>query len=193
MRQPRFLCQLRRPHGALHHSVHGDVACIARLGQGGVGVHHLGEELLIETPPVHADANRFSRFDRDLHDRAKVIVTPFGADIARVDAVFRQRARTGGMLREQQVAVIVEVPDDGHIDFGNDGGHGACRVVGIDRHTHEFTTGCVQRTHLRGGGGHIGRIGIGHGLDDDRVRTANQNAAHADRYGGTSRTHGHEI
>ena len=159
----------------------------------GVGIHHLGEQLLIETAPVHADANRFSSVDRDLNDRAKIIVATFGADIAGVDAVFRQRARARGILREQQMAVIVEVPDHRHIDFGDDGGHGTGRVVGIDRHTHEFTAGCVQRTHLRGGCGRIGRIGIGHGLDDDRVRTANQNAAHADRYGGTSRTHGHEI
>ena len=190
VRQPAFLSQLGRAHRAFHHGVHGDVARIARLRQRGVCVHHLGEQLLIETAPVHADANGFSLCDGDLHDRAKVVVAAFGADIAGIDAVLGQCTRARRILCEQQMAVVVEVADHRDVDLGDDGGHGARGLVGIDRHAHELAAGAVQRAHLRGSGGHVGGVGVGHGLDDDWLRTANQDAAHTDRDGRTSRGHG---
>ena len=49
---------------------------------------------------------------RDRDDRAEVLVAPLAADVARVDAVLASARAQSGILREQQVAVVVEVADD---------------------------------------------------------------------------------
>ena len=43
---------------------------------------------------------------------AEVLVAVLGADVAGVDAVLGERPRAGGILRQQEVAVVVEVADD---------------------------------------------------------------------------------
>ena len=97
------------------------------------------------------------------------------------------------MLGEQQVAVVMEVADDGDSDVGHDRGDRARRFIGVHGHAHQFAAGLVQSAHLRSGRGGIGSVGVGHRLDDDRMGTAHQYAAHADGDCRASGTHGQEI
>ena len=102
--------------GALHHGVR----CVtSRASRGSrlprVGVHHLGEEVLVEAPPVDADADGLAVVDGHLDDGAEVLVVVLAPDVARVDAVLGERPRAVGVLREEHVAVVVEVADDGHV------------------------------------------------------------------------------
>ena len=61
-----------RADGALHHRFHRHVAGVARLVQPRVRVHQLGEELLVERPPVDADPHRLAVRERHLDDGAEV-------------------------------------------------------------------------------------------------------------------------
>src|SRR5439155_23593250 len=190
--QPGLFRQLRRAHRALDHGIHGHIARVARLGEHRVRIHHLGEELLIEAPPVHADADWFPLVDRDLDDGAEVVVAAFGPDVARVDAVFRQRPRALGILGQQQVAVVVKVADDRNVYGGDDGGDRARRLIRVHRHADELAAGRVQRAHLRRGRGDVGGVGVGHRLDDDWMGAAHLHAAHVDRDCRASDTHGEQ-
>ena len=84
------------------------------LGQLGVLVHHAGEQRLIERAPVDADADGLLILDGALDHGAEVVVV-LAADggVAGVDAVLGESARGGGIFLEQEVAVVVEVADDG--------------------------------------------------------------------------------
>ena len=44
-----------------------------------VGVHHLGEQVLVEAAPVDADAHRLAVVDGDLDDGAEVLVVVLAA------------------------------------------------------------------------------------------------------------------
>ena len=193
MRQSYLLGKLRGACCARDHRIHGDVARVTRRGRSGVGVHHLRQQLLVQAAPIDADANRFSLVDRDLHDRAEVVVAPFGADVARIDAVLGEGARAGGVLREQQVAVVVEVPDHGDVDLLDDGGDGAGGGVVVDRHPHQLAPRFMEGPHLRHRRRHVSGVGVGHGLNDDRMGAAHRHAAHGGRYGGASGAHGGKI
>src|SRR5204863_9513348 len=101
------------------------------------------EEILIERPPIHTDANRLSVVDSDLDDGSKVFITPFSADISWVDAVLRECARALGILGKQKMAVVVKVPDDRDITAvvgrtANDFGKRGCRLIVVDSHAHEL-------------------------------------------------------
>ena len=92
-----LLGQLGGLDRALHHRVHGDVARGERLLALGVGVHHLGEQALVEAAPVDADADRLAVVDRDPDDRAEVLVVVLAAHVAGIDAVLGERP---GALRD---------------------------------------------------------------------------------------------
>ena len=79
-----------------------------------VGVHHLGEQALVERAPVDADPHRLVVGQRDLDDRAEVLVGALAADVAGIDPVLGQRPGAVGIAGEEQVAVVVEVADDRH-------------------------------------------------------------------------------
>ena len=67
---------------------------VLRLGPARVLVHQLGEQLLVEAAPVDADAHRLVVARRRLdHLRELAVVLVALADVARVDAVLRQRLR----------------------------------------------------------------------------------------------------
>jgi hypothetical protein len=54
---------------------------------------------------------------RDLdHLRELAVVLVALADVARVDAVLRQRLGAGRIVAEEAVAVVVEVADQRHVD-----------------------------------------------------------------------------
>src|SRR5439155_139277 len=98
----------------------------------GVRVHQLGEELLVEAPPIDADAYRTVVRERDLDDGAEVLVTALRPNVAGVDAVLGERPGARRVLGEQQVAVVMEIADDRHIDLSHDVGDGlGARLVGM--------------------------------------------------------------
>ena len=83
---------------ALHDGVHRDVARVERRGRLRVGVHHLGEELLVEAAPVDPDAHGLAVVDGHLDDGAEVLVVVLAPDIAGIDAVLGERAGAGRIL-----------------------------------------------------------------------------------------------
>ncbi len=155
-------------HGFDHHVARGE-----RLGTLAVLVHHAREERLVERTPVHADAHGLLIFDGALDHGAKVVVV-FAADgyVAGIDAVFGQRARSGGIFFEQDVAVVVEVADDGHAEAAlfesfNDGRNGCRGAFVVHRHADQLGAGDGKRRNLGDRGLYVGRVGVGHRLDDD--------------------------
>ena len=114
--------------------------------------------------------------DRDLdHGAEVVVVLAADADIAGIDAVLGEGARARGILLEQEMAVVVEVADDGDRDAAaveqiENAGNGFGGGVVVDRDPHQFGAGARQRFDLLRGGERVGGIGVGHGLHDDRAR-----------------------
>src|SRR3954463_8933522 len=63
------------------------------------------QELLVERAPIRTDPDGLAVADRGFDDRAELaVLLLLEADIARGDAIFRQRLRAGGMAGEQLVA-----------------------------------------------------------------------------------------
>ena len=175
MRQPGLLGQARRSQGRLDHGLDHHLAGVARLGGGGVGVHHLGQQLLVERAPVDADADRLRVGDGDLDDRGELLVAALGADVARVDAVLGQRRRRVRVLRQQEVAVVVKVADERHghaerVELGADDRHRLGGGVVVDRDPHQLGAGVRQLRDLDRGRIGIGGVGVRHRLHHDRVR-----------------------
>ena len=99
------------------HGFHHDVAGGQRARRAGVLVHHAGEQRLVERAPVDADADGLLVLDGALdHDLEVVVVFLADGGVAGVDAVLGEGAGGGGVLLEQEVAVVVEVADDGDAD-----------------------------------------------------------------------------
>jgi hypothetical protein len=154
------------------------------LRQPGVLVHHAREQSLIERPPVHTDAHRTPVFDGRLDHGAEIIVVLL-ADIyvAGINAVLGKRPRALGILPQQDVAVVMKVADDGHahaelIEAVHNLRDGRGRLLGVHRDPHQFGARPRQRHHLIYGAGHIGGVGVGHGLHDNRIIAADFDACH---------------
>ena len=137
-------------------------------------VHHAREQLLVEASPVDADAYRLAVLDRALdHHRELRIVPAALADVAGVDAIFRERPRAIRKIAEQLVPVEVEVADQRDIaaeciePLANRA-HGGRGFSGVDRNAHQFRAGVGQRLHLRNRSRDVDRVGVRHRLHDDR-------------------------
>ena len=177
---------LRGQEGADDDGVQRDFHGVQRFGQARVFVHHAREQGLIERAPVDADAHRAVVFDGGFdHDAEIVVVLLADVDVAGIDAVFGQGARAVGIFLQQQVAVVMEVADDGHADAElvervDDFRDGLGGGFGVDGDAHQFGAGVRQRHHLIDGGGGVGGVGIGHGLDHDGVVAAHPDIADFD-------------
>src|SRR5208283_1200159 len=110
------------------------------------------------------------------------------AGVAGINPVLGEVAGALGILGEQDVAVVVEVADDGNAnallvelldDAGNSGGGGFV----VDGDAYQFRTGASQGRALLDGGGDISGIGIGHGLHHDWCIRADVHAANGDSHG----------
>jgi hypothetical protein len=150
-------------------------------GRPRIGVHHSRQELLVEAAPVDPDAHGLAVVDGHLDDGAEVLVVVLAPDIARIDAVLGERAGTGRILGEEHVAVVVEVADHRHVDLAHDVRHRAGRRLGVHGDAHQLAACRVKGPDLGRRAVHVGRVRIGHGLDDDGTGIADRHAAHVDR------------
>src|SRR5690606_25848490 len=126
----------------------------------------------------------------DVDDGQEVLVAAAaGTHVAGVDAVLVERARRFRVVDQQLVAVVVEVPHQGHVEAhvveaGADGGHGAGGGVVVDGDAHDLAAGPSQVGHLRGRAGGIGGVGVGHVLHHHRVTASDRHTADPRRRGG---------
>src|SRR5574338_708277 len=95
------------------------------------------------------------------------------------------------MPGEQQVAVVMEVPHDRHRDADpvqplHDLGDGGRGLVVVHGHPDQLAPRPGQRGRLAHGRGHVGRVGVGHRLDDDRMARADRHAPDAGGDGATA-------
>ena len=157
-----------------------------RLGQLGVGVHHPGQQIVIEAAPVDADSYGLGVFER-LFDHDGELPVPFVAksDVSRIDAVLVQRLGAVRIVAQQLVPVVMEVAHQRHLASQlleplADGGDGHRRFLGVHRDADDLRTGGGERRHLGGGGLGVGGVGIGHGLDHDRRTAADGHVADGD-------------
>src|ERR1043166_794914 len=184
--------------GARDHGVERDFARVLGFGEAGIIVHHSGEQRAIERAPVDADADGLLVLDGHV-DHGAEIVDVLAADvaIAGIDAVLGERAGTVGIFLKKDVAVVMEVANDGHAhaELGaglDDLGYGGGGGFGVDRDAHQLASGAGERHDLVDGGGDVGGVGIGHRLNDDGVIAADFDAADIGHGGAATRTYCHE-
>ena len=91
----------------------------------------------------------------------------------------------------------MEIAYNGHahilfVQTFHDVRHGFGGGFVVHRHPHQLRAGAGQRRHLLDGAGHIGGIGIGHGLHHHRRASAYADAANgnADRFPALNVGHG---
>ncbi len=125
----------------------------------------------------------------EFDDRGELLVLLLlEADIARIDAVFGERLAAGGMIGEKLVADVVEIADERDVasllgELFENMRHCRRRLVAVNGDAHQLGPLLRQRQNLRHGRFDIRRIGIGHGLHDDRRAAAHHHGgvAGADR------------
>ena len=106
-----------REQRRLDHRLSGDPAHVTRLSGGGVFVHQVGQQGLVERAPIGADADRLAVPDRHLDDGAELpVFLLLETDIAGVDAVFVESLGAGRMIGQQLVADIMKIADQRHRD-----------------------------------------------------------------------------
>ena len=191
--EPGRLGQLGGADRALHDRVEHDVARVAGFRELRVGIHHFGQEVLVQASPVDADPDRLSVVDRDLDDRREVLVPVLGADVAGVDPVLGERPGARRMLGQKEVAVVVEVADDRHVHLADDVRNGPGRLVVVDRHPDQLAAGLGQRPHLGDGSRDVGRVGVGHRLDDDGKGAAHPDPTHVHGRGAPALDRSHAL
>jgi hypothetical protein len=184
--QAGFLGQCRRMQRRLDDGFAGDIAGAQRRSVGGVLVHQPGQQDLVERSPVDADADRLVVADGHFYDFDELpVLLVLEADIARIDAVLRQRFGTGGMIGEQRVADVMKIADQRHIetepfealaDLRNRGS----ALIAVDGDPDDLGAGAMQGCDLGNGGVDIGGIGVGHGLHHNGCAATDDDAADID-------------
>ena len=124
--------------------------------------------------------------DRGLDDGGELpVLLLLEADIAGIDAVLVERFGAGRMIGKELVADIVEVADDRHVDAHAqqpllDVRHGGGGLVAVDGDAHDLRAGARQRRDLLRRRLHVGGVGVGHRLHDDRCAAADGDLADVD-------------
>ena len=187
------LRKLRAGRGGMHDGLVQHLARLSRLRALRVVVHHAGEQLLIEAAPVHADAHGLVVLQRDLDDVGELLVALVAeADIAGIDAVFRERLGAVRIGRKQLVADIVEIADERHIHAHfqqpvADMRHGRRRLFAVHGDAHQLRARLRERGDLLHGGVHIRGVGVRHRLHNDGRAPADGHAANLHRNGDVPR------
>jgi hypothetical protein len=166
-------------HGFVHY-----LAGIPGIRTRGVLVHQPGQQILVERAPVYSDSHRLLVLSSDLDHRLKILVVMAArSDVPGVDSILRKCLRAIRVLLEQDMPVVVEVPD--YRDTNSllaepldDMRHGLRGLTGIDRDANQLGAGTREIGDLFGCGFYIDGVGIGHRLDDDRVASADAHAVH---------------
>ena len=146
----------------------------------GVFVHHASNQFGVERAPIDTDSHWLVEANRRFDHRAKLVITFAAvADIARIDAQFRERMRAIGNFSKQFVAVEMEIADQRNIDAECVQLHAnfwrcARGFHGVHGDTHHFGTGTRQRRHLCNRCRDVFGIGVGHRLHHDRCVAADQ-------------------
>ena len=96
------------------------------------------------------------------------------------------------MIGKQLVADVMEIADQRHVHAEPqqpfaDLRHGGGALIAIDGDAHELRARFIECGNLGDGRIDIGRVGIGHGLHDDRRPAADDHAADIDSNRGTAR------
>jgi hypothetical protein len=97
--------------------------------------------------------------------------------IARIDAVLRQCLRAIRIFFQQNMSVVMEVANDRHSDSEfvealGDLRHSRGRLLRVDGDPDKLRAGGGERHHLVYSRCDVFRVGVGHRLDDDRIRAA---------------------
>ena len=97
-------------------------------------------------------------------------------------------AAQAGCSLQQRVTVVVEIADQRRVHAEDieplaDVRHGGRGLGTIDGDAHQLGAGARERSDLSGRRLDIGRVGIGHRLDDDRGIAAQRDVADPDRDG----------
>src|SRR6185312_1070966 len=101
-----------------------------------------------------------------------------------------------GVLCEQDVAVVMEVADDGDIDSKiskpfDDFRHGGCGRLIIDSDTYELRSSRGECRDLGDGTTDVSGICVGHGLHHDRMVRPDGDVADEGRHRSSTRSEGH--
>jgi hypothetical protein len=149
----------------------------------GVFIHQRGQHFLVERTPIRADPHGLVMLDRQLNDLAELLVLFFlEADIAGIDAIFRQGFRAGRMIGQQFMADIMKIADKRRknthvVELFADLRHGGGSLVAIDGDPHHFRTRLRQSGDLLHRAVDVGRIRVGHALHDDGRAAADLHGA----------------
>src|SRR5690348_11829214 len=149
-------------------------------------LHLLHDELLIERAAVHADAHGLAVVDGDFADGGELFVAAHAlADVAGIDAVFVEGPGTFGIFREKDMAVVMEIADEGRVAAGIedallDFGHGGGGFRDVDGDADNFGAGLGKFEILPRSALCVGCVGVRHGLDDDGRAAADLDFADLD-------------
>jgi hypothetical protein len=145
--------------------------------------------LPVPTLPVHADAHGPPEALRDAADRRELLVAASARpDVARVDPVLVEGLRHLPVLRQEDVPVVVEVPDERDAAAGREEApldlrDGLCGLVHVHGDPHELRARLGELDRLADRRVHVRRVRVRHGLDDDGRAAADLDPSdgHADR------------
>ena len=168
----------------LHH-----LGGLSGLRQLGVFVHQATQHRLIQAAPVDADTDGLVVTAGDPDHRSKLFVPfPAPSHVSGVDAILCQCGGTRRMLRQQLVAVEVEIPHQRGVDSHPvepvaDRGDAGGRLGAVDRNPHQLRACLGQFGDLPDRGLDICGVGVGHGLHHHRRISPHDHMADVDRNG----------
>ena len=184
-RHAQFCCAVGRADGRSNQRlVHdllgapGRAACV-------IGIHQVGQQILVEAAPIDANAHRFVPTQGGLNHLGKLLVFLVAfAHVAGIDAVFGQSLGAIGKFRQQPVAVVMKVANQRHgnahaVKLLTDVGHGLCRFRRIDGDAYQLGARQRQFLDLNGRANGICHVGIGHGLHTHRAAATDSDAVRA--------------
>jgi len=182
-RQPQFLGPVRAVDGRRHHRFPIDQCQILGLGALLILVEQSRHQVLIEAAPVDPDPHGAIVLAGELdHLRELLVAAAPLAHVTRVDPELAQGLRAGRLVREQFVAVEVEITHQRHVDAARiqalaDMGDRPGRLLRVDGDPYELRTGLGELGDLGASALDVRGIRIRHRLHGDRRIAANGDRA----------------